>query len=195
MEPVSQQPQPAAPKQDPIASIESGASKFDSFGRVIFFIILVEAILIIGLNFYQKSRVNAYNTRLAELKTELNSPNYRALNNQVEQVIAGSDKLSQLLESKVKWGQFYNLLNQVTPKNVRVTSVSISEGGAVKIDGETTSLTSLAKTIVAWSNGTANITSPFSSITLASNGYAEDSDGRKVVFSASGQVNIGALNQ
>lgn len=195
MEPTPQQPQPVAPKQDPIASIESGVSHFDSFGRVIFFVVLVEILLIVGLNFYQKSRVNALDQRLGELRTELNGTEYRALDNQVEQVLSGSDKLKSLLSSKLQWGKFYSQLNLVTPQDARVTSVSISESGSVKIDGETASMTSLAKLLVSWENGSASAESPFSSLTLASNGYSEDATGRKVVFSATGQVNLGLLGQ
>jgi Tfp pilus assembly protein PilN len=185
--------QPANRAQDAIASLESGISAFETFGRVIFFVVLVEVALIMGLNFYQKSRINTYTEKIDQITAEINTPEYSTINTQVEQVLAGSEKLRVALDSKVQWSKFYSQLNAVTPKDVRVTSVSIADGGAVKLDGETASLSSLAKLIVAWNQGTPAATTPFTGVTLASNGYAEEEGSRRVIFSVTGQINTGGL--
>lgn len=185
--------QPANRAQEAIASLESGVSAFETFGRVIFFVVLVEVALVMGLNFYQKSRINTYTQRIDEITAEINTPDYATINNQVEQVLAGSEKLRVVLSSKVQWNKFYTQLNAVTPKDARITSVSITDGGAVKLDGETASLSSLAKLIVAWNKGTPSATSPFTNVTLASNGFAEQEGSRRVIFSVVGQINTGGL--
>lgn len=179
--------------QEAIASLESGVSAFETFGRVIFFVVLVEVVLAMGLNFYQKSRIKTYTQKIDEIRAEINTPDYATINNQVEQVLAGSEKLKIALNSKVQWSKFYTQLNAVTPKDVRLTSVTISDGGAVKLDGETASLSSLAKLIVAWNQGTPSATTPFTGVTLASNGFSEQEGSRRVIFSVTGQVNTGGL--
>lgn len=191
---MDQEKQPTTGRaQETIASIESGISSFETFGRVIFFVVIVEVVLIVGLNFYQNSRITSYNQKIEQIQAEISAPEYAAINEQVVQVLAGSEKLKVVLGSKVLWGKFYSQLNAVTPKDVRVTSVSISDGGTVKLDGETASLSSLAKLLIAWNKGTSAATTPFTSVMLASNGYADEEGSRRVIFSVTGQINTGGL--
>lgn len=190
---MEQEQQKTTRTQEAIASIESGISSFETFGRVIFFVVLVEALLIIGLNFYQQNRVSFYEEKVAAAQAEINSPDLSTINRQVGEVLSGSQKLTAALDNKIDWGKFYSQLNAVTPKDVRVTAVSITDGGAVKIDGETASLTSLAKVMTVWKSGTPSAPTPFTAVTLASNGYAEQEGARRVIFSITGQINTGGL--
>lgn len=180
------------PKSD-IAAVEAGRPVIDSFGMIIFFVVVVEIVLLFGLNLYQKSRIETLSKKLTDDKTALSLPENRTLNTQVDEVLDGTDKLKAILASKVHWSKFYVLLNAVTPKNTRLSGMSISETGAFRADGTTGSLSDLAHVVVAWTQGTDTITTPFSSVTLNSNGFSSQNGARVVTFSISGQVNMGAL--
>lgn len=179
--------------KEEIASVGSGRAPIDFFGTVIFFVVLVQAFLMIGLNLYQLSQVSKANAELIIAKQTLDGEDYKRLNTEIEEVLAGNDKLQQVLASKVKWSNFYRQFNAVTPKNVRLKAMSVSENGNFKADGETADFTSLARAVVAWRDGTSDIRTPFSSVTLTNNGYQSDGANRRVSFSLSGQINIGGL--
>ncbi|MEK7171067.1 MAG: hypothetical protein AAB774_02075 [Patescibacteria group bacterium] len=176
-----------------ITSVDAGKSVIDGFGFVIFFIVVVEILLLIGLNLYQKSRITTLSEKLAADQTALSLPENRTINTQVNEVLDGSDKLKNVLASKVKWSKFYVLLNAVTPKNVHLTSLAIAEGGTFRAEGDVGSLNDLAKLIVAWNQGTDAIPTPFSAISLNNNGYSSQGETRIVTFSVSGTVNTGVL--
>jgi hypothetical protein len=186
-------PQPVEAPQDRIASLEDASKTLNSFGMIIFFVIVAEALLLLGLNLYQDSRFKSLNTELSSLQTKLGSAEYSTLNTQVEEVISGNERLRLILASKVKWSKFYALFNGVTPKNVQIKTIAISNEGSFKADGVTASLGSLAEALVAWNGGVKTTQSPFTFIKLNSNGYV-NSGGRKLVsFTISGQVNVGIL--
>ena len=176
-----------------IASVEAGKPVIDSFGTIIFFVVVVEIILLIGLNLYQKSRISTLSDKLTADKTALLLPENRTINTQVDEVLDGTDKLKGILSSKVHWSKFYILLNGITPKNTRLTGLTVSESGAFRADGSTPSLSDLARVMVAWTQGTDSITTPFSSVALNSNGFSDQGGSRVVIFSVSGQINMGAL--
>lgn len=176
-----------------IESLPTSSRTLDTFGVVVFVVVVVEIILMVGLNLYQKSRLASIETQLNDYKSQLNSPDNRTINTEVDQVLSGANQLKSALASKVDWGKFYDQLNKVTPKDVRISSISISDNGSFKADGETTSLSSLGKALVAWQQGTDSLTSPFLGVTLASDSFTTDGGNRRVTFSISGQVNTGAL--
>lgn len=184
---------PTPAKEEPIATLDDVAKPLDSFGRIIFLIIVVEIVVMFGLKIFQESRIKSLNEQLTERKNELKTPEFSTLNNQVEEVLAGSAKLTEVLASKVKWEVFYSRLNSLTPKNVVLTSINISDGGTFKADGETASLSSLAEALVAWQKGTDSITTPFSSVTLVNNGYIGSGNARRVSFSISGSIDLGRI--
>lgn len=184
---------PADSTQEPIATIDDVAKPLDTFGKIVFLIIVVEILLMVGLNLYQKSRITSLQTNLAARQSDMNSPEFKTLNSQVEDVLSGAEKLQSILAGKTDWTMFYKKLNAVTPKNVRLTTINITESGTFKADGETASLSSLAIALVAWKQGTDAAPTPFSSVTLTSNGFTNDGAARRVTFSVSGQVDAGRL--
>lgn len=188
-----QPPKPPEATQDQIASLKDASKTLNSFGVVIFGVIIVEILLLFGLNLYQKARVNSLTDELTALRSTLSSAEYRTLNNQVEEVISGTDKLEVVLASKVKWGSFYQMLGKITPKDVKLSTINISSDGTFKADGETTSMTSLAQALVSWNNGTPTVTTPFNIVKLNSNGFISVEGVRKVGFTISGQINLGRI--
>lgn len=179
------------PAQEEISSIDDVAKPLDSFGRIVFFVVLIEVLMMVGLNLYQNSRLNSLTKVLQAKQVELNSEPYRLLNNQVEEVLTGNEQLKIIFDSKIDWTKFYGQLNAITPKNVRLSSISIAESGSFKADGETASLSSLSQALVAWQKGTESIQSPFSSVVLNNNGFTSDGGARRVTFSVTGQVDTG----
>lgn len=191
---MEHQDKPHAPSdKEEIASIGSGRRPIEFFGTVIFFVVLVQVLLMFGLNLYENSKIDAATQEIAKAQQTLASTDYKTLNTQVDEVLAGSVKLEQVLGNKVKWSNFYRQLGAVTPKNVRLKAISLTDNGVFKADGETASFTSLAQAMVAWRDGTADTKTPFSSITLTNNGYQTDGATRRVSFSISGQVGLGGL--
>ncbi len=185
-------PQPQL-KED-IAAVSAVTYTIDTFGTIIFFVVLVQVVLLIGLNLYQNSRITSGQKTLTAKQATLQTTNYRTINDQVNQVLSGNSLLAAALASKVEWGKFYSQLNAVTPKNVQLTTLSITDAGQFKADGKTTSLDSLAKALVVWQKGTDTTPTPFSTVNLASNGFTATTSGsRQVTFSISGQINIGGL--
>jgi hypothetical protein len=185
--------QEVAPQEE-ITSVSQPTYSIDSFGTIIFVVVLVEIIILVGLNFYQKSRITSLTNQLAAKQTQLQGPNYATLNNEVNQVLSGSAQLQAVLASKVKWSTFYSDLNAVTPKTAQLTTLSIAGDGSFKADGKADSLATLAKALVAWQQGVGQLVTPFSSVTLASdtlNGSTGSSN--QVSFSISGQINLGVL--
>lgn len=180
------------PKEE-IASVENTKPVIDTFGILVFLIVVVEIVLVVGLNMYQQSRIESLTTKLQEANTELRLPENATLNTQVSEVLAGGDTLKNVLLSKVRWSKLYTLLNGVTPKNVKLTGLSITDSGAFRAEGNTSSLSDLAKLIVAWRDGTSAIATPFTSISLNSNGFSDSGGKRVVTFSISGSVNTGTL--
>lgn len=181
--------------KEEIASIGSGRSPVDFFGTVIFFVVLVQALLMIGLNLFQTSKITAAEGQLTEAKQKLATADYKTLNNQIDEVLAGSTLLNQKLDAKVKWSNFYRQLGAVTPKNVRFKAMSVTDTGSFKADGETASFTALAQALTAWQKGTTDIHTPFTldSVVLSNNGYQTEGTTRRVSFSISGQINLGGL--
>jgi hypothetical protein len=179
--------------QEDIVSLESATSTIGYFGTIVFFIVIVEIILLVGLNLYQSSRVDTLEGQIANVQQELGSAELRGLNQQVSEVISGAEKLNTVLANKADWSKFYASLNAVTPKNVRIIGLTINENGSFKADGETDTLSSLAQALVAWEQGAGSITTPFSSVKLSSNGYTTDGGSRRVTFSISGQINTGSI--
>lgn len=179
--------------QEEISPLTSGRQSIDTFGYLIFFVVVIEIALIFGLNLYQKSRIETLNNELIQKKQLLSSEAYKTLNTQVDEVIEGRDTLKTVLNSKVKWASFYGMLNSVTPKDVSLVEISVSDSGAFSASGQTTSLSSLAKAIIAWQAGTATTPTPFSSVSLNSNGYFSKNGQRQVSFSVSGSINMGLI--
>ena len=186
-------PAPAEDTQDRISSLEDASKTLNSFGVIIFFVVLVEIVLLFGLNLYQKSRFNTLSAELDTLRGTLNSAEFKTLNGQVEEVISGAEKLDMVLSAKVKWSNFYSQLNAITPKDVKLGTINIGSDGSFKAEGETASLTSLARALVAWNEGTVSVTSPFSAIKLNSNGFVAKDGGKRVSFTVSGQINLGRI--
>ena len=179
-------------KED-IASVEAEKPVIDTFGTLVFIIVVVEIVLVFGLNLYQKSRISTLSTQLQEASSALSLPENATLNTQVGEVLSGGDKLKGVLSTRVRWSKFYTVLNGVTPKNVKIIGLSIADGGAFRAEGTTTSLTDLAKLLVAWRDGTSEIATPFTTVSLNSNGFSDSGGQRVVTFSISGTVNTGAL--
>ena len=179
--------------QEAIATLSSGVNALDTFGVIIFFVVIVEIVLLIGLNIYEKSRIDSLTGTISKTQTELNSDADKTINNQIGDVVVGADKLKTALDAKVPWSKLFVMVNAVTPKDVVLHNFTVNDSGSFKADGETISLTSLAQAVVAWRDGTADIVTPFSSVTLGGNSYTNDATTRKVTFSISGQVNIEAL--
>lgn len=177
-------------EQDPIASVDDTGKPLDVFGKIIFIVVAIEIALIFGLNFYQTSKIEKLENDIQQAKTELNSTDYKTLNTQVEEVLTGSEKLSNVLASKLNWNGFYSKLNAVTPKNVKLSAINITGNGAFKADGETASLSSLAQLLVSWQNGTQSSVTPFTSVTLTSNGFTSGEGSRRVTFSISAQIDL-----
>lgn len=180
-------------KQEEIAAVEPHKSPFDTFGVAIFLVVVVQLLVMVGLNIYQKGRFQNLTDQLSAQQTKLSSAEYVTLNTQLEEVLAGQSLLASSLSEKVKWAQFYTLLNNVTPKNVRVTSAQISTNGSYRIDGQTPTMTTLAQLLVAWQKGTSTAPTPFSSVELASNSFGVEGGNRSVNFSITGSINIGRL--
>ena len=183
----------AGGKGEEIASVETTKPVIDTFGMLVFFIVVAEIILVIGLNLYQKSRINTLSDQLQTTRTALAAPDNATINSQVNEVLDGSDQLKAVLSQKTRWSKFYTLLNAVTPKNVKVTGLSIADTGAFRAEGSTGTLTDLAALMVAWRQGTSDIATPFSAVNLSSNGFSDQNGHRVVTFSISGQVNTGVL--
>jgi hypothetical protein len=181
------------PETEKIAEVEVKRSPFDTFGVAIFLVVLVQIVILIGLNLYQKSRAASLSAQLNGHRTTLASPGYVELNTQLEEVLSGQRLLQETLAGKVKWSLFYHQLNAVTPKNVKVNSVQVGANGTFRLEGETPTLASLAQALVAWQKGTAAAPTPFANVKLNSNGYANDGNNRVVSFSVSGSLNIGGL--
>ena len=179
--------------EEKIASIESDFSVFGTFGYIIFFIVIAQVIVMIGLNLYQKSRVDKDTTEISQIQTQLNSPEDTKINSQISDIMAGSNRLGGILDSKIKWSSFYTLLDNVTPKNVKLNSITVSETGSFRAEGITDSLTSLAQLMVAWRNGTTTTITPFSTVDLGSNGYVNDGNNKRVSFSLTGTLKLGVL--
>lgn len=186
---------PAEADKEPIATIDDVAKPLDTFGKIVFLIIIVEIVLMVGLNLYQKSRVATLTKSIEDRQTEIASPEFSALNKQVNDVLLGNEKLTKLLASKTDWTAFYKKLNSVTPKNVRLSTINVSESGTFKADGETATLSSLAVALVAWKQGTDTTPTPFSSVTLTSNGFTNDGAARRVTFSITGSVDLGRIQE
>lgn len=180
-------------RQEAIAAVEQVAQPLDTFGRIVFFVIILEIILMIGLNLYENSRFNTISQDLSNKKQQLASADFATLNSQVEDVLSGQSKLQLVLANKLNWASFYSGLDAITPKDVRLTSISITQSGTFKASGDTTSLTSLAGAMTAWQKGVGAVTTPFSSVVLNNDGYTTDGANRRVNFSISGQVNLGSL--
>jgi hypothetical protein len=180
------------PKED-IASVENTKPVIDTFGILVFLVVVVEIVLVVFLNMYQESRIKSLTTKLQEVSTALHTSDNATLNTQVSEVLAGGDKLKNVLDSKVHWSKFYTLLNGITPKNVKLTGLSIADSGAFRAEGNTTSLSDLARLMVAWRDGTGAITTPFTAVTLNSNGFSDSGGKRVVTFSISGSVNTGSF--
>lgn len=180
-------------KQEEIAAVEPHKGLFDTFGVAIFLVVLVQLVVMIGLNVYQKSRYQNLSDQLSTHQTKLASAEYSTLNTQLEEVLAGQKVLETVLAEKVQWSKFYTLLNGVTPKNVRITSAQLGASGSIRIDGQTPTLTSLAQLLVAWQKGTSAAPTPFSSVELASNSFGTEGSNRVVTFSITGTVNVGSL--
>lgn len=188
-----QPPKPPEATQDQIASLKDASKTLNSFGVVIFFVIIAEVILLMGLNFYQDARVDTLGLELTELRSKLSSAEYRTINGQVEEVISGTERLQTVLNSKVKWSKFYQTLGLATPKDVKLSTINISADGSFKADGETNSMTSLAQALVTWNTGTPTIATPFNIVKLNSNGFISTDTGRRISFTISGQINLGRL--
>jgi hypothetical protein len=180
-------------KQEEIAEVEPVKGPFDTFGVAIFLVVLVQLVVMMGLNIYQKGRFQNLSDQLTAHQTTLASEQYGTLNTQLEEVLDGQQLLQTALAQKVNWAQFYTLLNASTPKNVRVTSVQIGQNGSVRIDGQTPTLTTLAQLLLAWQKGTTAAPTPFSSVELSSNSYATEGSGRVVGFTITGTINLGRL--
>lgn len=174
-----------------VSSLTSGKSTFDSFGTVIFLVVILEIALMFFLNLYEKNRIEKLDTQISEAQQILKQAENAAISRQIDEVIAGNELLKTVLAGKVRWSSFYGSLNAVTAKNVRLISTNLTETGSFQAEGETDSLASLAHALVAWNKGTNDTSTPFSSVSLNSNSYAEV-DGKKMVsFSITGQVVTG----
>lgn len=193
MEQEQQKPKSVEAPQERIASLEDASHALSSFGTVIFFVIVFQIVLMFGLNLYQSARVSSLDNNLNEMRSTLNSADYQTVNKQVEEVISGNEKLRTVLASKVKWSSFYSLLNQSTPQDVVIRTINVTSDGSFQADGETSSMSSLAKAIVAWNGGTSSVQSPFNTVVLNSNNFVSSGDQRRVGFTISGQINLGVL--
>lgn len=184
----------ARPKnQEPISDLEVTKHPFDTFGVAVFLVVLVEIVLLVGLNLYQKSRAEALTKELNVHQNTIASADYATINTQLEEVLAGRQTLQSALAAKVRWAQFYNMVNAVTPKNVHVATLQVNNNGTFRAEGQTTSLSSLAQALVAWQKGSGQIATPFSTVTLNANGFTSDGGRRLVTFSISGNINMGAI--
>ncbi len=179
--------------QEEIAQVEATKSPFDTFGVAIFLVVLVEILLLVGLNLYQKSRSQTIGNKISENQKTLALPEYAGLNTQLEEVLAGQKLLQTVLASKVNWSQFYAMLNAVTPKNVKVNSVQLNTNGTFRLEGETQTMSSLAQALVAWQKGSTAAPTPFTAAKLSNNGFATKDGNRIVSFSITGSLNLGVL--
>ena len=173
-----------------ISKVTTGVSALNSFGYIVFIVVVVEFALMIGMNLYQTSRIKQYNEKITATQATLATKEHSTINKQVDEIISGQTQLEAVLASKTKWSTFYTKLNAITPQNVRISTLTINEDGSIQASGETTTLSSLAKALVVWQNGVGDKKSPFSTVKLASNGYTTGDKARLVTFSITGTINL-----
>lgn len=183
--------QPEAEAKEEIATVSATASPVNTYGIAIFFIIVVQAALVVGLNAYQRAQANKLDTQIADTRKTLASPENSLTNTQIDDILNGQQALQVAIANKIQWSKFYGQLNAITPKNVRLTNISINQNGTIKADGETASLTALAQALVAWQKGVGEVPTPFQSVTLSTNNFSLQGSNRIVVFSINGQINTG----
>ena len=176
-----------------ISKVTTGPGVLNYFGYIVFIVVVLETALMFGMNLYEGSKIETTNQEISTQQNKLASADYKTINTQVNEVISGQALLKQTIDQKVKWANFYDRLNQITPKDVRFTSMTLNENGTFQANGETISPTSLAKMLVALQNGAEGITTPFSSIVLGSNGFSTGASGKVVTFSITGQIKAGEL--
>ncbi|OGD63937.1 hypothetical protein A3A71_01890 [Candidatus Berkelbacteria bacterium RIFCSPLOWO2_01_FULL_50_28] len=187
------QARPEAPRQTgEIASLAAGKRVIDTFGSIIFFVVVIEIIVLIGLNAFQRSQISATTEKLNGKKGELAQVANQKINTQIEDVLNGYEALDSALSSKVKWSNFYDKLGAVTPRNIWFSTISVSEGGTFRADGFAPSLSGLARGLVAWQSGK---NTPLSDVALVSNGFVTQGSSRLVGFSIAGTISTGSLNE
>ena len=178
----------------PIASVEDVNRPANTNGYLLLAVVIIMAITLYTLNVYEKSHISTLNTQISNDQKTLSSSKYQTLNSQVNDIISGQQYLNSTLDSRLNWSAFYSSLNGVTPTNVSLTDVSITNAGAFMASGQAANLTSLATALVAWNKGTQSAVTPFSSVTLNGESLTTTSNGNTVVsFSVTGKVNLGAL--
>jgi len=189
---LEQEAQSKNQHQEKIRPLPSGKSAIDTFGLATFVIVVILFGGMFLFNLFQDKKIATAQKNIQAYQTKLASKDYDDLNTKVEAVLTGDKILSNVLSSKKRWSQFYVKLNQITPKNVKIDALSVDDKGTVKLDGQTTNLTTLAQAIVAFQKGSDQAPTPLQAVTLASHSYAQDGPNRVVKFTLTATANAGA---
>lgn len=138
-----------------------------SFMIGVFVITLFLFLVLTGWYYASSNSVKNVKDKIQEVDNQLSS--YAALEAELKAFSGAVDNIQTALNQKKKWLPILDELSNVIPKNVVLSNLSLDSSGKLKIDGSTDSLTSLAKTLIAFKQDKENHNNPnpvFSNVKL-----------------------------
>ena len=147
------------------------------------FITLFLILVCLGWLLSSKNTSKNLSTKIVAVDNQLST--LKDLEKQVQVFSGAVTNIQSAISQKQLWSKVFKEINSLTPKDVVYTNLSADETNKVRIDGSTTSFSSLAKLIVALKGGA------FKSVTLNSTSISLN----KITFSLNLELSPGFLKE
>lgn len=128
------EPGPGQPLQIPAVA---GGFDFGAFLVSAFVITLLATGALFGYRYLLLERtLDEQKQQITQLESELAEPQMATLDNQVQAIAGGIDKIRPVLEDPIRYAELFWTLRKVTEKGVRWTSLGFNEVQQLSLTGE-----------------------------------------------------------
>ncbi len=123
-------------------------------------------------------------TEFTNLQTMIGEGQLGQLNKDLGEIVTGQTALDSALKGRIYWSKFWNELNNVTPKSVAYTTMTVDKAGSVAVSGTATDFSAVAKLMVSLQHAPI-----FSSVQLGGTSIKDEGGKKQTIFSLKLQVN------
>lgn len=155
--------------------------------------VILIIIVAIGLYVIRLTNASALKTKDAEMQSlsdELGTNPLKDLDLQMIGLQAGIIAFQRVVSGELYYSKLFTELEKRDPKNVKLTAFSLDDKGLIKLSGEASDFTSIAKLIRSLENS-----SMFDDVKLVSSTSADSKTGAKLTFSLTLSVKTSELKK
>lgn len=165
-------------------SVEEVEKSVSVFAIIALIVVVIAAGCFYVGKVYKKSQLKNKEAVYTDLLTQLAAKDISEVDKTAQELQKGLKILQTALAGQLNYSKLFQELQKITPKNVKLNNFIVGDKDEMKIDGEANDYSSVAKAMASFSGSEM-----FSDVKLVSSTTSETTEGKKVSFSFTLQLN------